>query len=112
MNTIIKKFILLLKRSLKMDASTLKEYCKAENRVCPNPPQWAKMHQLLIESGGQKDVPPPLILGYWHESTLIEKSTRFEEQIDWAAKNNYLQVLTEYLLQLRSEHWLTKFNYF
>jgi hypothetical protein len=53
-----------------------------------------------------KRFPPPLILGYWHESTSIEKSTRVEEQIDWAAKNNYLQVLTEYLLQLRSEHWL------
>ncbi|MEP2651004.1 MAG: hypothetical protein ABJH06_03335 [Paraglaciecola sp.] len=91
-----------------MDTRKLKEYCRAENRVCPNPPQWAKLHQLLIRSGGQKDLPLPLILGYWHESTHIEKSTCVEEQIDWAAKNNCLQVLAEYLLQLRSEHWLTK----
>lgn len=74
---------------------SLLEYVTAEDRVCPLPTAWDKLHRLL----GPRS-PPPLILAAWG-SPEWAKARRLKEQIHVAAEMGELPRVDRFLRRLR-----------
>ena len=63
--------------------------------ICPNPPEWARLHTAASESALDGDTfPKPLILAGWAFSSDEEKRRRWEETIQWLNERN-LESLVE-----------------
>ncbi len=73
--------------------------------ICPNPPSWARFHQLLCEKQGLTEPPIPYILGHWFETSTAQKSSQFRKQLDWANENQCLQESLEFLDKLEAKEW-------
>jgi hypothetical protein len=88
---------------------TLREYCTANNRLCPHPRRWAVLFGMLKNTkrkpSGGWEPPLPLILGAWHHTIPIEKFLRFEEHIRWASDNNQIEEVGKYLRSLSENDW-------
>lgn len=85
----------------------LLEYVRADNRVCPNPPEWHKLWELLpdkklLDSGW--DPPLPLILGAWSLPAFL-KTSLLEKHIRYAAEHSALEEVDLYLRGLSDEQW-------
>jgi hypothetical protein len=67
---------------------TLWSYCTESNRVCPHPPEWHQLYNMLNDTwqkpNGGWEPPLPLILGAFHDSTPLDKQLRFKEHVEWA----------------------------
>lgn len=86
------------------------EYCSSNSRLCPKPDKWSELYNLLKNkkqkpSGGWEPS-LPLILGAWQNTMPIEKHLRFKEHIEWAAKNNQLNEIGNYLRKLDESEWI------
>ena len=81
----------------------LLSYVTEDNRICPKPPEWDSMYQLLSDT---KREFPPLILASWWESTDKDKHYRLKQQINFAKEHHLLLDVAEYLLALPDEHWV------
>ena len=92
-------------------------YAKQEGRVCPMPQQWHQMYLMLCRAAGYDSrsvtvtevlndirLAPPLILGAWGAIGL-EKRMRLEEHIRFAAANDALAEVDEYLRSLPRDQW-------
>lgn len=86
------------------DIETLKEYCKANKRVCPVPLRWNDLFNLL-KNKKPKEPSPPLILAVWWEAGAISKQMRFFEHLDWAEKQNQLEEISSFIYGLSEEEW-------
>ena len=78
------------------------------NRVCPVPRVWNRLHQVLLEhhakaSGSNPE--PPLILSAWQVSSDHEKTNRLEQQIQWAVEHNMLEDVYGLLSALEEAEW-------
>lgn len=87
----------------KITLDELKIYVKSNNRVCPKPIKWSRMHEIIQSHSAIKILPSlmPLILGGWDASD-DEKRNRLELQIDFSFKNSILfSRVSNYLLNLK-----------
>ena len=91
-------------------ASTLAEligFVTRGGRVCPLPPKWMEMYQLLPRDGapnGMQNPGLPLILGAWGESH-DSKRTRLASQLRFAAVTGCLDAVGDYLRRLEETDW-------
>jgi hypothetical protein len=78
-------------------------------RFCPNPSKWHKLHLGLVEFARLNNIteadqiPIPLILNGWSFSSPIEKQGRWQQTIEWCARNDCLELLRS--LQLEDYTW-------
>ena len=78
------------------------------HRVCPQPSQWSVLFKLLSKKAkemGVEEPSIPLILTGWHYSTDFAKADRMFQHIEWAAENDYLDAIYDWLSDLNEEEW-------
>jgi hypothetical protein len=83
-------------------------YCREHSRVCPLPPKWNRLWELLpnrARVGAGWQPPPPLILAAWHDTSAELKMLRLTEHIEWAAQHDALDSVARFLRELREEDW-------
>ncbi len=88
---------------------TLIAYCRDNSRVCPMPPLWKELYELLPNRqrvGGGWEPALPLILAAWHDTPAISKMLRLEEHIRWAAEHNALESIGVFIRNLEENDWL------
>lgn len=52
--------------------------------ICPNPPEWAKLHSAAIAAVADGNTfPKPLILAGWAFSSDADKRQRWTETVEW-----------------------------
>jgi hypothetical protein len=89
-------------------AECLIAYCRENNRVCPLPPLWNKLWEMLPNRsrvGGGWSPPSPLILAAWHDTPAILKMVRLAEHIQWAEQHGALDSVSTFLRGLREVDW-------
>ena len=91
-----------MKRKIKETFETLWTYCTSNDRVCPMPSKWNDLFNMLRNKEG---LSLPLILNGWEMSSPLEKLLRFEDHIRWAAKQDQLDEIGNYLRSLKEEDW-------
>ncbi len=80
----------------------------ARGRVCPQPMMWNQLHQMLPNThapNGVPELPLPLILGGWHDSSNEEKAERFHLHLRWADAHGALPRVYTYLAALPDRAW-------
>jgi hypothetical protein len=88
---------------------SLVAFSRQNNRVCPLPPQWNRLWEMLparrrVGAGWQPSL--PLILAAWHETPAMLKMARLAEHIEWASQHGALEPVARLLRDLREEEWL------
>jgi hypothetical protein len=78
-------------------------YVCAEGRICPMPPRWNEMWQLIPDRNSPR-LAPPLILGGW-DSPGVMKMLRLRDQILWAADRGALEAVDSFLRGLSEDEW-------
>ncbi len=94
-----------------MTVTSLEEiinYCKQNERVCPQPQLWNTLWQKLkykkqIGAGWQPAL--PLINTAWWESSGFSKQLRLIEHLKWAEANGQLQEIANYIISLKEDDW-------
>jgi hypothetical protein len=89
-------------------AESLIAYSHENNRVCPLPPLWHQLWEMLPgrEQVGAGWRPPlPLILAAWHDTPAILKMLRLAEHIQWAAEHGALEPVARFLRELPEADW-------
>jgi len=86
------------------------QYCTAEKRLVPIPPEWAKLDAMLRDlrqkpQGGWEPA-APLILASWHCTMPIEKQQRFKEHIEGARDHGQLDEIGRFLRGLSERRWV------
>lgn len=82
----------------------------AAGRICPMPPKWNELWDLLPERrqiGNGWEPSPPLILAAWHHSSDQEKHKRFLLHLRWAADHGALDTAIHFLESLPPTDWHT-----
>jgi hypothetical protein len=77
-------------------------------RACPQPERWNELYELLPnrERKGMGWEPPlPLILAAWWDASIISKTIRFKEHLEWADTHGALEEIYEFLINLSEEEW-------
>ena len=90
------------------DVETLVAPCRANGRVCPTPPQWSALWELLEghrRVGDGWEPPLPLILAGWWASSNLDKMLRLEEHIRWADAHGQLGAVSAFLEGLPEVEW-------
>lgn len=88
--------------------TTLIEYCRERDRVCPLPLLWKDLWELLPDrrqKGGGWEPPLPLILGAWHYTSNLDKMIRLDEHLRWAAEHECLSEAAVFLRGLAESDW-------
>lgn len=83
-------------------------FVQEDGRICPLPPQWRKLWEMLPgkQRHGSAWTPPlPLILGAWGETSGIDKTLRLKEHIEYAMSNGALNKVDNYLRGLPQDQW-------
>jgi hypothetical protein len=78
------------------------------NRVCPQPKAWQQLFELLpnkSRKGTGWEPAVPLILGAWWDTPAMLKMLRLREHIEWAANNDDLESVYDFLKSLPEEQW-------
>jgi hypothetical protein len=86
----------------------LTAYCRENERVCPLPPHWQRLWEMLpIRFRDRASIrpPAPLILAAWHDTSPMLKMLRLKEHIEWAAQDDALGAVGQFLRDLREEDW-------
>jgi hypothetical protein len=83
-------------------------YCRENDRVCPLPPLWNRLWEMLpgrsrVGAAGQP--PPPLILAAWHDTPAMLKMLRLAQHIEWADKHGSLEAVEKFLRGLGEDEW-------
>lgn len=89
-------------------STNLIAYCRDNNRVCPMPPSWNALWEMLPErkrAGVGWEPPAPLILAAWHDTPAMFKAARLAEHIEWAASHGALEPIAAYLKGLPESDW-------
>jgi hypothetical protein len=83
-------------------------YCEENARLCPMPPSWSALWELLPDRKRTHigwEPPPPLILTAWHGTSGLEKSLRLATHIEWADRFGGLAPVAVFLRGLREHEW-------
>lgn len=86
----------------------LKEYCKINNRVCPQPQLWNELWNNLKNKkqiAGKWQPSLPLILAAWWDTPILLKQLRLMEHLEWADNNEQLQEIANFLTNLCEDQW-------
>ena len=86
----------------------LLEYCKQNERVCPQPTHWNTMWNKLKNKkqiGNGWEPPLPLILAAWWVAPAMSKQFRLVEHLKWASKEGQLEDIKNFLYNLKEENW-------
>ena len=87
-----------------MNKEELIKYCKEENRICPMPPEWLKIGEIIKIKPGHPCT--PLILNGWHFTDDEDKQKRLIQQIEYASKDKKIyEELKNFILKLRDTQW-------
>lgn len=95
-----------------MEIDTLEqliEFCKINDRVCPQPQLWnslwdkLKNKKRIGSAGWQPSL--PLILAAWWEASPSSKQQRLIEHLIWADNQGQIKEITEYLIGLTEDQW-------
>ena len=81
---------------------------RRNNRVCPQPPRWLDLFDLLQRkaAGTPLRLPaPPLTGKAWTGTRPLAKRMCFREQLEWAAANNCLGIAFDFLKTLPDTDW-------
>jgi hypothetical protein len=81
---------------------------KQNSRVCPLPPQWNRLYELLPAKrrvGNGWEPALPLILAAWHDTPAIMKTLRLQEHIEWADSHGALAAVARFLVSLPEDQW-------
>jgi hypothetical protein len=84
----------------------LEKFCLSEGRVCPMPVFWERLWGIIKRADVDREVPVPLILAAWDETTHLDKMVRLVEQLQHAEKNGALDAVDSYLRELPLSRWL------
>ncbi len=79
-----------------------------DGRICPQPPQWARLYELLPDTrrDGYGWIPAsPLILGAWGETGDEQKALRLREHLEWADRHGALDRVHAVLASLPESAW-------
>ncbi len=85
----------------------LKEAQK-NDRVSPQPQKWNELYELLpnrVRKGNGWEPALPLILAAWWDTPALSKMARLREHIEWASKYDCLNVIYEFMKNLKEEEW-------
>lgn len=85
----------------------LLEYVQTNGRVCPNPPEWQALWEMLPDKqriGSGWKPPLPLILAAWSQPALFKK-LRLKEHIRYAAEHQVLDQVDEFVRGLEPDQW-------
>ena len=86
----------------------LLNFCRENNRVCPNPIEWNKLWEALPgrkRVGSRWSPPLPLILAAWWEASDGEKCRRLEQQIRWAYEHQVFEKVDKIIRSLSEDQW-------
>jgi hypothetical protein len=78
---------------------------RRNNRVCPMPSHWQKMHDLLREHNGGEAPPAPVDVRAWRSTGDLDKRSCLRSQIEWTATRQGLDALFAFLQALPDEKW-------
>ena len=84
----------------------LEAFCLTENRVCPMPVYWVRLWEMIKRADVDMEVPLPLILEAWNETTHLDKMVRLVENLQHAEENGSLDAVDSYLRELPLSRWL------
>jgi hypothetical protein len=60
-----------------------------DHPICPNPPEWAKLHSAAIAAVADGNTfPKPLILAGWAFSSNADKRQRWVETVEWLREHD------------------------
>jgi hypothetical protein len=77
---------------------------RRNNRVCPMPSHWQKLHELLAQLTGAQP-PAPVSVTEWRSTPPQNKRTRLRPQVVWAAEYKMLDPLFAFLRELPEDKW-------
>ncbi len=88
--------------------AALLSYVVADGRICPQPPEWNQLWELLPDrrphDGGWLPMAPLILAGWWASSDT-EKCDRLAYHIRWAYDRGALDDVDEFVRQLPSAKW-------
>jgi hypothetical protein len=84
----------------------LEAFCRSEGRVCPMPVYWVRLWEMIKRADVDREVPLPLILEAWNETTHLDKMVRLVEHLQHAEENGSLDAVDSYLRELPLSRWL------
>ena len=84
----------------------LEAFCRSEGRVCPMPVYWTRLWEMIKRADVDNEVPLPLILEAWNETTHLDKMVRLVEHLQHAEANGPLDAVDSYLRELPLSRWL------
>jgi hypothetical protein len=88
--------------------TSLLEYVKSNDRVCPMPVRWTELWQMLPDRQrhGSTWVPPqPMIVAEWWSTPSFAKMERLAEQIRYAHEHGGVTEVDRYLRGLPEAEW-------
>ena len=86
----------------------LLEYVSSAGRVCPQPPTWNALWQLLRDRTPReihRDPSPPLILAAWWGTSDQQKRERLRHHIEWAEQHDLIDEADQFLRGLDENQW-------
>jgi hypothetical protein len=89
-----------------LNAHTLMVIARRNNRVCPRPPQWSQLYQLL---GGERQadlLSPPVQSWLWPRLSGLQKRLRFREHVEWAERHGRLEQIARFMTALQEDDWV------
>jgi hypothetical protein len=85
--------------------------CTRDGRVCPMPPIWGQLWEMLPERrwvGEGWNPPLPLMLIDWCDSSDAEKRGRFHSHLRWAADHGSLDAVARAISAMKPQDWHTE----
>jgi hypothetical protein len=83
---------------------TLQE-ARRNNRVCPKPEFWQRIHDTLPEDGQGKRPVPPLTGPAWSATPSLAKRMSFREHLEWAEAQGALDRVLAMLKDMGEDDW-------
>lgn len=77
---------------------------RRNNRVCPKPMFWRRIHSLLPASNVEKPG-APVEGAAWSLTSALAKRLVFREHLEWADTHGGLNDVVEFMASLREEDW-------
>jgi len=86
-------------------ADALMVRARRNNRVCPQPGVWGRLH---AELGGAHivDLPPPPPEWLWAKLSAIQKRLFFREYLEWAERHGRLALVARFMDRMEERDWL------
>jgi len=93
---------------MKKPLTDLLDYCQSNYRICPKPPEWNRLWEILPNRkrvGAEWQPPAPLILAAWWDTSDDEKQQRFLKHIHWANEHGAIEKIDRYVRSLSENQW-------